>query len=230
MHHDLDADHGGRRNVVDNGDGDDELLWRPDEPLALSPLRGNLSVGTARLAAFGTALLVVVFLVFSTPRAAFTSSTNTPGNSVATGTIALVDDDTSSAMFDGIANLGPLTVITRCIRVDYTGTIDAMPIKLFAPTAPSGSLSSYLDMNIEIGAATGDTFPSCTSFTPTATLFNGTLDSFASTHAGYSTGLATWDPSGPSSRSFRFTMVVRDDPLAAGLAAGWALTWEARSN
>jgi hypothetical protein len=208
---------------------DAELFWRPDSPSPLPPSRGNLSVGTARLAAFGTALLVVVFLVFSTSRAAFTSSTDTPGNSIATGTIALVDDDTSSAMFDGIANLGPLSTVTRCIKVDYQGTIDAETIKLYAPSPPSGSLSSYLDMTIEIGGATPDPFPSCTSFTPTATLFTGTLGAFASTHSGYSTGLPTWDPTGPSVRTFRFTMTVRDDPLAAGLAAGWALTWEARS-
>jgi hypothetical protein len=133
-------------------------------------------------------------------------------------------------MFDGIANLGPLTSVTRCIKVDYQGSIDADAIRLFAPASPSGSLSTYLDMSIEIGAATAEPFPSCASFTPTATLFTGTLASFASTHTGYSTGLATWDPSGPSARTFRFTMTVRDDPLAAGLAAGWALNWEARSS
>jgi hypothetical protein len=213
--------------VVEADDRED--LWRTEILPPLPPTPSSSSVGTARLAAFGTALLVVVFLVFSTSRAAFTSSTEAPGNSIATGTVALTDDDTSSAMFDGIANLGPLTTVTRCIRVDYTGSIDAETIKLFAPSTPSGALSSYLDMTIEIGAATGDTFPSCASFTPTATLFTGTLAGFAATHTGYSTGLATWDPAGPSARSFRFTMTVQDNPLAAGLTSGWSLTWEARS-
>jgi hypothetical protein len=84
-------------------------------------------------------------------------------------------------------------------------------------------------MVIEIGPDNADPFSSCASFTSTATLFSGTLASFAATHDGYATGLATWDPAGDDARTFRVSVTVQDDPLAAGLTAGWGLTWETRS-
>lgn len=188
-----------------------------------------LGESTARLAAMGVALLLVVFLVLSASRAAFTATTDNSGNSVGTGTIALADDDAGSAMFEAVSNLGPNDSVSRCIHVDFTGSLDADPIVMYVAGAPTGTLAPYLDVVIEVGADNGDAFPACTGFSPTSTLFTGTLASFASTHADYGSGLSTWDPSGPSSRTFRVTVTVQDDPLAAGLVTGWGFTWEARS-
>jgi len=200
----------------------------PGGEVGLVPPRW-LGASTARLAAVGTALLLVVFLVLSSSRAAFTATTENTGNSVSTGVIALADDDADTAMFDAVADLGPGESVERCIQVDFTGSIDVEPIALYAAGTPSGALAPYLDLAVEVGSATGDSFPSCATFTPSSTLYTGTLASFASTHADYGSGLATWAPTGPSSRAFRVTVTVQDDPLAAGLATSWAFTWEARS-
>lgn len=184
---------------------------------------------TARVAAVGTALLLVVFLVLSTSRAAFTATTDNPANSVSTGSISLVDDDSGSAMFAAVPDLGPLDSVARCIHVDYTGSLDAEPIALYATGAPGGTLAPYLDLTIEIGDDNDDDFPECGSFVPTSVLFSGTLASFAATHTDYASGLETWDPAGPSARTFRVTVTVQADPLAEGRSADWGFTWEARS-
>jgi hypothetical protein len=107
--------------------------------------------------------------------------------------------------------------------------LDPTAVQLYASGVPTGTLSPFLDMVIEIGPDNADPFSSCASFTSTATLFSGTLASFAATHDGYATGLATWDPAGDDARTFRVSVTVQDDPLAAGLTAGWGLTWETRS-
>src|SRR5690606_15703389 len=152
------------------------------------------------------ALLLVVFLVLSASRAAFTATTENAGNSVATGTITLSDDDAGSAMFDAVSDLGPLESVARCIQGEFAGSLDADAIALYATGAPTGTLAPYLDLSIEIGDDNSDAFPTCGSFVASSTLFTGTLASFASTHADYASGLATWDPSGPSSRTFRVTV------------------------
>ena len=184
--------------------------------------RSSLHASSARLAAMGTALLLVVFLVLSTSRAAFTATTNNPTNSMSTGTLTLSDDDAGTAMFDTITGLVPLTTTTRCIHVQYVGSLDPQPIVLYVPSSPTGSLGTYLDLTIEIGPNNADAFGSCASFTNTATLYTGTLAGFATSHSGYASGQATWDPSTNSTQTFRFT-------AAAGQSAGWGFTWETRS-
>ena len=72
-----------------------------------------------------------------------------------------------------------------------------------------------LDTTIEIG--TGGSFGDCTGFTPTATLFNNTLENFAATHTDWASGLATFTAAAnPTSRTFRITVEVQDNPLAQG--------------
>lgn len=189
----------------------------------------SLQATTVRLAAVGTALLLVVFLVVTASRAAFSATTINAGNSVSTGTVTLTDDDSGTAMFDTLSNLAPLSTATRCIHVDYTGSIDPDPVLLYIDTTPTGTLDQYLDLTVEIGPDNADAFGACTSFSASSTLFSGTLESFASTHDSYANGLSTWDPSGVESRTFRFVITVQDDAGANGQSAGWGFTWATES-
>jgi hypothetical protein len=182
------------------------------------------------LAAVATALLLVVFLVLGVSRAAFTATTANNGNAASAGTVTLSDDDAGVAMFDALTNLAPLDSFTRCIHVDYTGSLDPTAIVVYATAAPTGLLAQYLNLTVEIGPDNADPFASCTSFAPTSTLFTGTLAGLATTHPNYAAGLSTWNPSASDSRTFRFTLTVQDVAAASGQSANWGFTWETRSS
>jgi hypothetical protein len=192
--------------------------------------RRRLDEAATRLAAVAGALLLVMFLVVSVSRAAFVDTTDNVGNSMATGTLSLTDDDLAVAMFANVTNLVPGNTVTNCINVDYAGSLDPTAVQLYTAGAPTGALGAYLDLVIEIG--TGGGFGGCTGFTPSSSLYTGTLAGvagFATLHSDYSTGLTTWDPAGAENRTFRFTLTVQDQPAAAGASSTFGFTWETRS-
>jgi hypothetical protein len=183
----------------------------------------------ARAMAVAFAFLLVSFLVLNSSRAAFSDATDNSANAVSTGTIDLSDNDAGAAMFGSVANLAPGTVIDRCIDVAYTGSYDPTAVVLYMPTAPTGSLAPYLDLAIEIGADTTDAFGTCTNFVASSTLYTGTVSGLRGTHSSYLSGLATWDPTGTSTRTFRFRISVQDNNLAQGLATTFGITWEVQA-
>jgi hypothetical protein len=201
------------------------LPTRPPSPKD----RSSVNAMFARTLAVAVAFLLVTFLVLNSSRAAFSSTTDSPTNAVSTASVALNDNDAGSAMFAAVADLVPGSTIDRCIDVTYAGSIDPGAVVMYMPTAPSGTLPPFLDLTIEIGADTADPFASCATFTPTSTLFTGTLDSFRTAHPDYATGQTTWDPAGPSTQTFRFRITVQDNNLAQGLTTAFGFTWEVRS-
>ena len=193
------------------------------------PVVSDRERASVRMLAVGASLLAVVFLVISTSLAAFTATTTNATNSLATGSVSLVDDDVGAAVFDGLTGLGPLDTIERCIHVDYTGSLDPIAVGLYT-TSLSGGLAGYVDLTIEIGPGNADAFGSCASFSPTAVLYTGTLAGFDAAHDSYATAVTGWDPAGAGeSRTYRFEATIQDDPGAGGLAATWTFAWETRS-
>lgn len=185
----------------------------------------------ARLGSMVASLVFVAFLVVGSSRAAFTASTDNTTNSVAAGTVALVDDDAGSVLFN-ITSMAPLDSSTECVVVTYNGDLAAgSAVQLYRSGSIMGTgLDPYLDLTVEVG--TGGTFGDCTGFTPSATLFTGsTLQSFAATHTSYATALSTaWTPTGAGqSRTFRFTIALQDNNAAQGLNATFGYTWEVRT-
>ena len=80
--------------------------------------------------------------------------------------------------------------IDRCIEVDYSGTVDPLPQVMLYAAVASGDLAPYLDLSIEIGAATAGV-PSALAARWRAGrrgCTGGTLADFATTHASYSAG------------------------------------------
>ena len=111
---------------------------------------------------------------------AFTSTTTNSGNSFASGSVTLADNDSGAAMYS-VSNRKPGDSVTQCIRVDYTGTLDA-DVKLYTPSA-IGSLGPYIDVQVRPGSG-NPTFPGCTGFTPDAAdIYNDTLANFPTSYA-----------------------------------------------
>lgn len=187
---------------------------------------------TTRLAALLGSLLLVSFVVITGSRAAFTGTTDNPGNSWAAGSVSLTDDDTGSAMFTA-AGLKPGDVIENCVVVTYTGTLDA-DVTLYAANL-SGSLGTYLDLDVELGTggafsatATQDGEVPCTGFTG-ASIYSGTLAGFAGASDDFASGVGTWAPSTNDFQTYRFVVTVQDDNSAQSQTAGVDFIWEAQN-
>jgi hypothetical protein len=142
--------------------------------------------------------------------------------------LTLTDDAAGTAMFADDRGLVPGEPERRCIRVALDGDVVPEPVQLYAADV-TGALADQLDLVVEVGPG-GGVFGDCSGFVPESTLFSGTLAEFGSRHGAFGSGLAAWTPVAPGeSRSFRFTVTVRDLPQAEGLSAGFGFTWEARA-
>jgi hypothetical protein len=169
--------------------------------------------------------------------AVFTATTENTGNSLASGTVAIEDNDSGTAMLS-LANAKPGDSDTSCIRIRYTGTLDAT-VRLYGSV--SGSLASYLTLTVTRGTDSSPSFDSCSNFTADATnyigagngvVYSGPLSSFP---ASYAAGLVdptsgspeTW--SQDEAHSYRFVVTLVDNNAAQGLSGSASFTWEARN-
>ena len=169
--------------------------------------------------------------------AVFTATTGNTGNSFASGTVAIQDNDSNTAML-ALANAKPGDADTSCIRIEYTGSLDST-VRLYGSV--SGSLAGYLTLTVTRGTDSSPSFDSCASFTPDATnyigagngvVYSGPLSSFP---ASYAAGIV--DPTSGSpetwsqgeAHSYRFVVTLQDDNAAQGLTGNASFTWEARN-
>ena len=187
-------------------------------------------LGAGAAAACFTASAAVVW---HASYSAFSATTANPSSNWATGSVALSDDDANTAMFSA-SNLKPGSTGSRCIAVTSTGSLPSA-VKLYGTgSATTNALSSWVNLTITQG--TGGSFGSCTGFTPQASgasVFTGSLASFASTATGYSTGLGNWTPTGSGSDTRVFQVSYTLDPTAPnstqGGTASVGFTWEAQN-
>lgn len=187
-------------------------------------LRAMLGVGAAgAIAAFGT---------FS----AFSSTTDNPGNQIATGSVAISDNDGGVNTLIDISGAKPGTPYDKCIQVTYTGTL-AADVKLSVPST-LGALASDLDLDITPGTLSDtSTFGSCTSFTASGGNIFGdgagdTLAAFRSAHNDWTTGLLH-SPGGSWVENevvaYRFRVNVQDDAPQGANTGAFTVNWEARN-
>ena len=181
------------------------------------------SVGVLALAVLLTAALIV-----TASSAAFFDTTANTGNNWSAGTVIL-NDDAASAMFI-VSDMAPLATVTECIVVTYSGSLLPSDVNLYGVSGGTG-LDAYLDVTVEEG--TGGIFGDCSDgagFSPTSTIFTGTLTSFAATHTNFANCVGAWNPAAnPESRVYRFTVTLQDNNLAQGLDATATFTWEAQA-
>jgi len=169
--------------------------------------------------------------------AVFTATTGNAGNSFASGTVAIEDNDSNSAML-ALANAKPGDADTSCIRIEYTGSLDST-VRLYGSV--SGGLADYLTLTVTRGTDSSPSFDSCANFAPDATnyigagngvVFSGPLSAFP---ASYAAGIVdptsgtpeTWSEN--EAHSYRFVVTLQDVNAAQGLTGNAAFTWEARS-
>jgi hypothetical protein len=193
--------------------------------------RRSLNGLALQLAAVALSFILIALLVVTSSRQAFVAQNDNVSNQVTAAAVDLTDNDSGTAMFANVTGLLPGTNVDRCIDVTYTGSVDPTAVLLYINAAPTGTLGPYLNLTIDIGADTADPYRTCTGFTSSATLYTGTLADFATTRAGYATGLSTWDPVGsPETRTFRFRLSVQNDPNAEGLTSSFGFSWETRTS
>ncbi len=182
-------------------------------------------------AAIPAAVIASGAMVWQSSYSAFTATTSNPTNNWTSGTVALADDDSNTAMFNA-TNLKPGSTGVKCIAVTSTGSL-ASTVKLYGTTySTTNSLADYLNVKVEQG--TGATSASCTGFTGASTLFDSTLTSFATTKTSFATGVGTWAPTGTASETKAFkityTLSTSTPDAAQGGTAAVGFTWESQNS
>lgn len=198
----------------------------------LTFLRRHLTGARAGVAlTTGAAALISSGLVWQSSYSAYSGDTSNPAENWATGTVALTDDDSGSALFTA-TNLKPGSTGTRCIVVTSNGSLPSA-VKLYGTgyNATNG-LGSSISLTITQG--TGGSFGSCTGFTALGTgagLYSGTLAGFSA--ANFATGLGTWTPTGTAGETRTFQLSYTVDTNAPnstqGGSASLGFTWEAQN-
>jgi hypothetical protein len=122
---------------------------------------------------------------------AFSATTTNAGNQITAGTVAIGDNSAGSALYT-VTGAKPGESVEKCIKVTYTGSLNAN-VRLFV-TGGAGSLSQYVEVTITPGTQVTPTFPSCTGFAADSTgaIYTGTLSNLVSTKGSYENGLVDY--------------------------------------
>lgn len=182
-------------------------------------------------AAIPAAVLASGGMVWASSYSAFSATTVNPTNNWTSGTVALADDDSNTAMFNA-TNLKPGATGTKCIAVTSTGSL-ASTVKLYGTTySTTNALAASLNLKVEEG--TGATTASCAGFTGGSTLYDGAMSTFGTTKTGFASGVGTWAPTGTGSetKSYRITYTLSSTTpdSAQGGAAALGFTWESQNS
>jgi hypothetical protein len=119
---------------------------------------------------------------------AFSATTTNAGNTITAGTVTIGDNDGGPAMY-AVTAAKPGDSVTKCIKVTYTGSLDADVHIYTASTI--GTLGQYVDLTITPGTQASPTFPSCAGFTADSggAIYSGTLAAFGSGKNSFATGV-----------------------------------------
>lgn len=172
--------------------------------------------------------------------AALSATTASTGDSFASGTVALADNDSGTAMLSLSAAV-PGNSDSGCITVTYAGGL-ASAVRLYGTTTGTG-LDAYLDLKVTRGAFSGapPAFDSCSTFTADATdyigsgsgvIYDGTLQGFPDSYAAgqvdpLAAGAETWTTG--EAHVYKLQITVQNNPSAQGKDATQTFTWEARN-
>ncbi len=167
---------------------------------------------------------------------AFSSTTSSASNQFASGTVVLGDNDLGASLYN-ISNAKPGESTSKCIKVTYTGSLDA-DVHLYT-TSTIGTLGQYVELTITPGSQASSSFPSCTGFTPDSggALYTGTLSAFATAKNSYANGIVDYPGSttkwqANDSVVYQITVGLQSaaPEAAEGLSTGsHTFTWEARN-
>jgi camelysin-like metallo-endopeptidase len=164
--------------------------------------------------------------------AAFSGTTGNSANAFAAGTVLLSDNDAGSTMWN-VSNRIPGDTVTTCIRLSYTGTLNA-DVKLYSLSSVD-TVDQYLNLTVDKGSMPGaTTFPACTGFSSESTIYSGTVQGFKNSNNSYLSGVGAnpgaqtrWNQN--DTLVYRFTVTLQNDTGAQGLTSTMGFTWEARN-
>jgi hypothetical protein len=165
----------------------------------------------------------------------FSATTQNAGNEISTGTVAIGDNDSGSALYN-VTGAKPGDTVSRCIKTTYTGTLPA-DVHLYTTSVP-GALAQYVDLVITKGTQPSSTFPECSGFTADgAALFAGTLQSFEQTRNSFAAGIdssspghAVWAPGDSVVYKIDATLQAGTPDASQGSSSGsHTFIWEARN-
>ena len=212
--------------------------------------RASLARRTSLAVAVPVGMVLSVALTWTSTYAAFSASTGNAGNTWQTGRVVLTDGDSGAALFASPTEsaLKPGSTASRCIRIDYTGSLVA-DVRMYATTPAAGAtaLDDHLVMSVERGAdvleGTEVAADCSTGFTENATrtfLFNDdqadgddadplqTLGAMKA-RGDYASGLVVEDQTAPGTHlTVKITYLVTD-AAAQNTASSATFPWEARS-
>lgn len=167
---------------------------------------------------------------------AFSSTTTNPDNSFSAGTVEIADNDSNQALYSA-SDQKPGDSVTSCIRVTYSGSLDA-EVRLYTPST-IGDLGPHVDLTITPGTQAAATFPDCTGFTADVggAIFDGTLASFSAAHNSYANGMefnpdagTGWAQNDEVVYRFQVTLDTNAPDSAQGDSTGThAYEWQARN-
>lgn len=181
----------------------------------------------------GIAGSVAAFGVFS----AFSSQTSNPGNSFSAGTVNISDNDGGVASYS-VSGGKPGSTQSSCVRVVYTGSLDA-DVKLYTPDT-IGTLGPYVNLSIQPGTQATPNM-NCSGFTPVGSAaYSGTLSAWATAHNSWANGLSVL-PSISATKwatndavVYKITATLADDNNANGVTSSMStgahsFVWEAQN-
>ncbi|NHN56473.1 hypothetical protein G9U51_11860 [Calidifontibacter sp. DB0510] len=169
-------------------------------------------------------LLASGLIVSQASRAAFSATTDNPGNNWAAGTVALEDNDSGKALFD-VRDLAPGQQGEKCITVTSRGSL-ASAVKLYATDAKATKdLDKHLNLKVTEVA-------SCDAPTG-AVIFDGSMDRLGASATGYTTGIGSWKPAGTPGEArgyhVQYTFAADAPNSTQGGTASLGLVWEAQN-
>jgi predicted ribosomally synthesized peptide with SipW-like signal peptide len=178
--------------------------------------------------------LVAVVGIVGT-RAAISATTDSQSNQFNAGEITLADNDAGNFMYQ-VDNALPGETTEKCIQVTYNSptSLDST-VSLFMAT-PIGTVGPFVDMTVDVGTQSSVSFPDCTGFSPTATLYTGTLAAFQTGHSTAATGLV-YTPNGTNPWTdgdkvvYRVSLTLQNTtrPAGADFSGLHDYTWQATS-
>lgn len=176
------------------------------------------------------ALLAGGGMVWQSSYSAFSATTANPTNNWTSGSVALADDDTNTALFNA-TNLKPGQTGNKCIVVTSSGSL-AANIKLYG-TSYSTTKGLADNLNLKVEEGTGGSFSNCTGFTAGSTIYDGTASAFGTGKTDFASGVGTWAPAGGTvTKTYRVTYKLSDTTpdTAQGGTAALGFTWESQNS
>jgi hypothetical protein len=199
------------------------------------PNRRSRRAVDARLAGFTAAAVLGLslsgVLVLKGTEAAFTASTQNGANSWSSGSVAISDNDSGTALFSA-TNLAPGATATRCITLSYTGTVASL-VRMYATSPTGGALAGDLDLVISTALpSNGNADPTCAgSYGAWTQVWSGTLATFNgfTSYAAPVPLAPAWTPASAGLRSYKIQYTLNSGSTQQSANTQTTFTWEARN-